>query len=172
MRASASAGARGASAGEGDAWGRDSRGGMRRRHQHGVKDYSISHSWARKENKKRREDKSGSDQLSHRENTPHTSPLAVPVPLPHPPAPLVSISETAFGLQKEIATPPVAGPETPHHQRILMESCKGARFVPLFNAPLAIVLSTPPCRFPARGAVNPRLAPFPNSQCLERDLPH
>lgn len=105
MRASASAGARGASAGEGDAWGRDSRGGMRRRHQHGVKDYSISHSWARKENKKRREGKSGSDQLSHRENTPHTSPLAVPVPLPHPPAPLVSISETAFGLQKEIATP-------------------------------------------------------------------
>lgn len=74
MRASASAGARGASAGEGDAWGRDSRGGMRRRHQHGMKDYSISHSWARKENRKRREGKSGSDQLSHGENTPHTSP--------------------------------------------------------------------------------------------------
>lgn len=94
-------------------------------------------------------------------------PPAAPLPLPHPPAPLVSINETAFSLQKEIATPAVAGPETPHHQRILMESCKGTHFHALFNAPLAIILTTSPCSFPARVAVNPRLVPFPSSQCRE-----
>lgn len=143
-RASASGGVRGASAGERDGWGRDSRGGMRRGHQHGVKDYPILHSWARKENRKQREGKSGSDRLSEGGNTPRTSPPAVPLPLPHPPVPLVSINETAFSLQKEITTPVVAGPETPHHQRILTESCKGACFDRLFNAPLAIILSNLP----------------------------
>lgn len=49
-------------------------------------------------------------------------PAAAPLHLPHPPAPLVSINETAFSLREEITTSVVAGPETHHHQRIFMES--------------------------------------------------
>lgn len=44
---------------EWDGWGRQSRAGMRRRHQHGVKDYPELHSWARKENRKKREGREG-----------------------------------------------------------------------------------------------------------------
>lgn len=61
-------------------------------------------------------------------NTPHTSPSITPLPLPHPSVPLVSINETAFSFRKETAILAVAGPETPHHQRILKGSCKGSLF--------------------------------------------
>lgn len=38
----------------------------------------------------------------------------------------------------------MAGSQTPDHQRNFVERCKGTHFDPLFNAPLVIILSTPP----------------------------
>lgn len=76
--------ARGTSDREWDGWGRQSRGGMRRGHQHGVKDYPGLHSWVRKENRKQRE--GGKEQLRlviARGKHSSYIPPAAPLPPPH-----------------------------------------------------------------------------------------
>lgn len=131
--------ARGTSAREWDGWGRQSRGEMRGGHQHGVKDYPGLHSWVMKENRKKRE--GGNKLRAVMARGKH-----IPRPLPpatHPSEPLVSIKTTACS-PRERQTPAVAD------LRLLLikgSSWRAAGTLTLspFSAPLATILSTPPC---------------------------
>lgn len=129
---------------EWDGWGRQSRGGMRKGHQHGVKDYPGLHSWVRKENRKQRE--GGKEQLrlviARGKHSPYIPPAAPLPPATHPPEPLVSINTTACSPSKR-QTPAVAD------LRLLLikgSSWRAATTLTLspFNALLATNLSTPP----------------------------
>lgn len=133
---------------------------MRRGHQHGLKDYPVLHSWARKENRKQREGKSSSDQLSKGETLrihhpqSHRSPSHILQCLWYPSMKLPSASVRRLQSWQWLDL----------RLLIIKGSSREAARAPFFHASPAIILSTPHKVF-LPVPVNPRLAPLPNCWC-------